>query len=267
MNPRIDNFVRAAAVAALAAAAAFSAGCASQKVGGGVRPGPDIPGEMPSELTKADADLLAASVAVATESDDAAALAARVKSAAEAALVGNGFKVSGVKPDVLVAMTVRQTAFDKSGNYCLLEGSVPTAKVVLPEEDAKVVAVTQFPAVRGERVLGMDRAAASLGDNMVPAIEKWVADTVKPANFDMAAVSVVIKRNTLFYKSKDPIYVNRVAETVARIKGVYSCRLVAGDAAERLWEFRIVYRQSAFPGGLLNKIIEVCSNLDVELNR
>lgn len=284
MNPNGRHIMQAAAVAAVAAAAALSTGCASQMIGGGTRPEqPVIPGEVHSELTKADADLLAASVVVAPESDDAAALAARVKTATEATLVGNGFKLSTMRPeaalasngidvpgpkaDVIVAMTVRQSTFDKSGNYYLLEGSVPAAKVVLPNEGSKIAGSTQFSIVRGERLLGMDRAVASLGDNMVPAVEQWVADTVKPSSFDMSAVTIVIRRKTIFYKSKDPIYVNRFAETIAKMDGVYSCELVAGDALERLWEYRVVYRKKAFPGGLVNKVISVCKDLDIELDR
>lgn len=268
MNPNGRSILQAAAVAAVAVAAAFSTGCTSQTIGGGARPEqPIIPGEVHSELTKADADLLVASAVVAPESEDAAALAARVQTATEAALVGNGFKVSGLKPDVVVNMMVRQTTFDKSGNYYLLEGAIPSAKVALPKEESKIVGTTQFPLVRGERLLGLDRAVASLGDNMVPAVEQWVSSTVKPSNFDMTAVTIVIRRRTIFYKSKDPIYVNRFAETLVQMDGVYSCELVAGDASERLWEFRVVYRKSAFPGGLVNKIISVCKDLDIELDR
>jgi hypothetical protein len=252
---------------ALAAAlAALSAGCTTAVVGG-PRPGPDIPGEAHSELTKADAALLVAKVDAVPESDNAADLAARLRAAAEASLVGNGFSVAGSHPDVVVAMTVRQSAFDKSGNYYLLEGSVPAARAFLPNEGSKVVGVTHIPTVRGERILGFDRASANLGDRLAPAVEKWIADTVRPANLDMAAVTTVIRRTTVFYKSRDPIYVNRFAEKIARLDGVYSCELVAGDATARVWEFRIVYRKSAFPGGLVNKAISVCRDLDIELDR
>lgn len=254
--------------AALVLCAAVTSGCASNKVGPGVRPEqPIIPGEVPSELTKADSALLTVCVAATPESQEAAQLAARVQGATEAAILGNGFTIAAKKPDILMAMSVRQTQFDKSGNYYMLEGSVPSAKVIVPNDDAKVVSTTTFPIVKGERLLGMEKAVASLGDKIVPAVEKWTTDTVKPANFDMAAITVVIKRNSIFYKSKDPMYVNQFAERVTKMEGVYSCELISGEVATRLWEFRIVYRKSAFPGGFVNKAIETCKDLDLELNR
>lgn len=263
------NFTKATTMktaAGFVLCAVIAAGCANQ-IGGGPSPGPDIPGEKPSELTKADSSKLTAVVSALPENDEAAALAARVRTAAESALIGNGFKIAPNKPDVIVGMSVRQSTFDRSGNYYLLEGSVPAAKIAISEDAGKVVASTQFPTVRGERSLGMEKAVASVGDKLAPVVEKWAADSVKPENFDIAAVTVVVKRNTLFYKSKDPVYVTRFAERVSQLDGVYSCQLVAGDAKARLWEFRIVYRKSKFPGGLVNKAIETCRDLDLELNR
>ncbi|MBR0055885.1 MAG: hypothetical protein IJP66_01015 [Kiritimatiellae bacterium] len=266
MNTRKKYNVQAAVAMSVCAMAA--AGCASAKVGGGVRPERrEIPGEVTSEVTKADASLLTVAVTATPAQADAAELAGRVQTAVEGALIGNGFTIASAKPDVQVALSVRQGVFDKSGEYYLLEGSVPSARVVLPEQGGRQFATRAFPAVRGERVLGLERAVASLGDRLVPDVEKWIADTVRPAGLDMAAVTVVVRRTTVFYKSKDPIYMLRFAERVAKIDGVYSCELVAGDAAARVWEFRIVYGKSKFPGGVLNKVLDTCRDLDVELDR
>lgn len=254
--------------AALVLCAAVTSGCASNKVGPGVRPEqPIIPGEVPSEVTKTDASFLTVAVSATPESQDAAALAARLQSSAETTLIGNGFTIAAKKPDVLMAMSVRQQTFDKSGNYYQLDGSVPSVKVVVPEDNARVVASGQFPIERGERVLGIEKAVASVGDKLVSKVDKWTAENVRPANFDLAAVTVVVKRNTLFYKSKDPIYVAKFAERIAKVDGVRSCELVSGEVATRLWEFRIVYVKTKFPGGLVNTLIKTCQDLDIELNR
>lgn len=254
------NFTKktmANAAMALVACATVATGCASAKIS------PD----QPSEITKADASLLTVLVAAKPEKEDAAALAGRVETAVEGALIGNGFTVAASKPDVLVSLSVRQSVFDRSGEYYMLEGSVPSAKVLLPERGVREFATKAFPIVRGERVLGMEKAVASLGDKLVPDVEKWVANTIKPAGLDMAAVTVVVRRNTVFYKSKDPIYVTHFAERVVRVDGIYSCELLSGDATARAWQFRIVYSKSKFPGGVVNKVIETCRNLDIELDR
>ena len=248
--------------------AAFTTGCASTSIGPGIRPEkPEIPGQNDTELTKTDSALLTVLVDAKPEAKEAEQLAARVRTAAESALLGNGFTIADKKPDVRMSLSVRQSTFDKSGNYYWIEGSVPSAKVSLTYDNNKVVSSTTFPIVRGERLLGMEKAVASLGDKLVPTVEKWTTETVKPTNFDMAAVTVVIQRHSWFYKSKDPLYVNKFAEAIASMDGVYSCELISGEVASRLWEFRIVYKKTKFPGGLVNKVIETCRNLDLQLHQ
>ena len=277
--------------AALVACATVATGCASAKIGPGIRPEqPIIPGEVSSEVTKADATFLTAKVCVSpeavpaksekdedsqsgrvkfskTEKDDAAELASFVQTAVEGALIGNGFTIANKKPDIVMEITVRQRGIDKSGEFYLLEGSVPSAKVLLPNQDSKAFATRTFPSVRGSREFGKEKAIASLADKLAPAVGKWTAETVKPADLSMAAITVVIQRNTIFYKSKDPIYVNKFAERLMKIDGIYYCELLSGEVATRLWEFRIVYDKLKFPGGVVNKVIETCKDLDIELHR
>ena len=254
--------------AALVACATVATGCASAKIGPGIRPEqPIIPGEVPSEVTKTDASFLTVQVSAKPEKEEAAELAGFVQTAVEGALIGNGFTIANKKPDVVMDLTVRQTTFDQSGNYYMLEGNVPSAKVLLPNQDSKAFATKTFPIMRGSRELGMEKAVASLADKLAPAVGKWTAETVRPADLSMAAITVVIQRNTIFYKSKDPIYVNKFAERLVKIDGIYSCELLSGEVATRLWEFRIVYDKLKFPGGVVNKVIETCKDLDIELHR
>ena len=266
MNSTKSNAFNAA-IAATAAAVCL-VGCTNPRVGIGVKPETErIPGQEESVVTKADASLIKIAVATTPVGDDAAGLAAKVGHAAETALVSGGFTVSTGEPDVRVDMSVTSSQFDKFGDYYVIEGAVPSAKVTVPIKAGKVVAQTAFPTVRGERVLGKDKAIDSVAARLVPEISSWIGANVTPKAIGLAAQTIVVQRRTLFYKSEDPLFVKKFVEAVNSLNGVLECRYVSGEPTERLYEFRVVYDADGFPEGLVTHIIAACKKLDIEVAR
>ncbi len=233
MNGMRWNRICAAAMGGVALAAA--AGCQTVTTGG-------------VEASLGEARLL--NVAVAATG--AAPVADMVRRKVENGLAEKQFNLDAQAPDIQVNLAVAQTVFDRSGSYVILEGTV----------DASVTRVFDRQALghrtltlRGDRQLGEDNAARSLGEKLGSAASEWVLKTAVSGVVDLAAVDISVRRPWRPFSGSDlAAYAKLFTDRVAAIPGVKACRVVSQQNPDRTLVFRVMYFRQEIPEGILNRI-------------
>jgi hypothetical protein len=196
---------------------------------------------------------------------EAKSLAELVESQTAGRLIAKGQVLKPSLADVLLELSVNQTVFDQSGEFILLDGEVDgTIKRLY---DGQLLAHDRLTA-RGKRELGMDKAVASLGEVLVPKIDNWVDNAIKPGRIPMAASIINVKRaRTIDFTPGSRLnaeYAEKFVNHVSALPGVMKCELVGEVPDERLLKFRVIYLKDFVPAGLLNKILATKNDLQLK---
>ena len=165
-------------------------------------------------------------------------------------LTAAGFKLNPAAPDITIAIAVRSTLLDRTGDYFRYEGSAEVS--ILRSWDHKRLGI-EHVSVRAQRGLGADAATANLAAELATATAQVATRILQPAQTGLAASDVTVKRNDL--ASSDAPYVQHFISTVKAQRGVIYCALVAQDLPAKKLTFRIVYLADALPEGLLNRLV------------
>lgn len=196
------------------------------------------------------------------ETPEAKALAERIERQVAGRLIADGQTLKPAAADLLLDLTVRQSLFDQSGEFILLEGGVDgTLKRLY---DGKLLAHDRIEA-KGKRELGADKAVASLAEALAPKLDAWIKNACAPERIPMAACVIDVRRSwmtTFTPGSKlNAEYAERFVKAVSGMPGVLRCELVGEEPNERLMRFRILYLKDQYPQGLLNAILVANENL------
>lgn len=205
-------------------------------------------------------------VEASAQSIEAVPLSSLIERQTLGRLIGKGQVVKPEQADLLVALAVKQTLFDKSGEFIVLEGEVDGSVTRL--YDKRRLAYDRLSA-RGKREMGMDKAVTSLANELSPSINAWIDKSFAAENIPISACVVNVRRTwmTTFTPGSElnARYAASFVKTVSRMPGVLRCELVEEEPNDRRLSFRIVYLKEKYPFGLLNAVI--LANKDLRLKR
>lgn len=236
------------------------------------------PGELPPPPPPADqtSRLPRASVTASPADAGASALSASLKTSVEGSLAARGFEVvSKGKPDRVVSLSVSRVEAASLAEWRVYEGRVVTR--VKDGATGALLAGTTL-AAKGERGLGAAQAEANLATRLSAQVNEWLAKSLPAYRIALptpppppppdAAVALLTLAPASPGLTQEQVLSSRrdFLQAVSARTGILSCRLVREDPRLRAATFRVEYRTSLFPGGLLNTLVlERPLGPDVEL--
>ena len=218
---------------------------------------------------------LRVSVDVKAENPEVATVARRLREQTAGVMTGCGYAVTPAKEaDASVAISLASSVFDKSGNFYVVDFSVPSATLT-SRLAGDYIAAGNFEKVRGERTLDLAPAVEAAASKVVPKIIEWAPNAVNgavrsgrlPLNVNASASvleDVISCRRRSWWTSEDPVYIDSFARFLAGVDGVKSVQPL-GRSGRRTWQFRIVYDAARFPGGFLNAVANAGREFDLSV--
>jgi hypothetical protein len=205
-----------------------------------------------SDAGKAEGLVSALNARVETRggNEDGAALAGILRPAIEGQLLSRGFAMDAGQADVRIDLAVEAAPFDQEGNYYVFDSEVE-AVVALPDRDERLGG--QRFDYRGPRTLDRAPALRATADGLTPLVTAWVDRMAGRASQMVGAVRIAVD---LPWRSRNemPQYADLFVREVGAVSGVIDVALVDQSRDDRRQVFRVVYRKSAFPAGILNRL-------------
>ena len=177
-------------------------------------------------------------------------LADELLSVARENVGGRGFQIAKAQnvADVFVALEVTQSAFDRTGESVVMDGSVRVIATV-PVLRGHLLAETRIDRVRGERQLGDRDATLSVRDAIQPKLVSWLGENVTVEKTGMEASRIVYDVSRL-NQQETAKFISDFCRSVGSITGVCACRLVKQSDDEAT--FYVSFLPKSIPEGVIN---------------
>ena len=207
---------------------------------------------------------LSVNLAVAPHDDVSKGVAARLDSAVRGELVSMGYKVeASANSDISISAEVESGAFDRSGNYIVLDAKV-RMRATLHGPDARLLDDATFD-VRGARGLGQSQAESNLSRAMMEPLAAWLKRSLSNDAVPCHAVAFEVEFGKPIETSEDVAAIERIRSAAAALDGARSVTLVSQDNATGTATFRAVYEKAKFPTGFINALISANPGLPLIL--
>ncbi|MBO7237521.1 MAG: hypothetical protein J6V45_05475 [Kiritimatiellae bacterium] len=177
----------------------------------------------------------------------------------EGKLASSGFKVVYAKPaEILVYGSLRAQKMNQRGSRVSWKGDVTVEVTRAPEVNSvngqtmrDVVAKKRFDVKSGD-ARNDDEALVKLSDRVGADVADFAGKAVNKVAKKMKIAEIVVSNA---WQPQDAAgYPTLFAERVSRMDGVYSCRVVATDNANRTMKAEVIYDSEMFPDGFVNRL-------------
>ncbi len=177
----------------------------------------------------------------------------------EGKLASSGFKVVYAKPaEILVYGSLRAQKMNQRGSRVSWKGDVTVEVTRAPEVNSvngqtmrDVVAKKRFDVKSGD-ARNDDEALVKLSDRVGADVADFAGKAVNKVAKKMKLAEIVVSNA---WQPQDAAgYPTLFAERVSRMDGVYSCRVVATDNANRTMKAEVIYDSEMFPDGFVNRL-------------
>lgn len=177
----------------------------------------------------------------------------------EGKLASSGFKVVYAKPaEILVYGSLRAQKMNQRGSRVSWKGDVTVEVTRAPEVNSvngqtmrDVVAKKRFDVKSGD-ARNDDEALVKLSDRVGADVADFAGKAVNKVARKMKLAEIVVSNA---WQPQDAAgYPTLFAERVSRMDGVYSCRVVATDNANRTMKAEVIYDSEMFPDGFVNRL-------------
>jgi hypothetical protein len=177
----------------------------------------------------------------------------------EGKLASSGFKVVYAKPaEILVYGSLRAQKMNQRGTRVAWKGEATIEVTRAPEVNSvngqtmrDVVAKKRFDVKSGD-ARNDEEALVKLSDRVGSDVADFAGNAVNKTAEKMRLAEIVISNA---WQPQDAAgYPTLFVERVSRMDGVYSCRVVATNNANRTMKAEVIYDSEMFPDGFVNRL-------------
>ena len=177
----------------------------------------------------------------------------------EGELARSGYRVVYAKPaEILVYGTLRGGQLNSRGSRVVWQVTAemdvtraPEVNVVNGQTMADVVAKQRFDVKSGEARSATDAQKQS-ADKLGTDVAKFAKDAVLKVGEKLKACEITI---TNAWQPQDAAgYPTLFAQRVAAMPGVYACKVISTDNANRTMKAEIIYETASYPDGIINRL-------------
>lgn len=177
----------------------------------------------------------------------------------EGELARSGYRVVYTKPaEILVYGTLTGSQLDSLGTRVVWQMTAdmdvtraPEVNVVNGQAMADVVAKQRFDG-KSDAARSEAEAQKQIADRLGAGVAKFAKDAVLKVGEKLKACEITI---TNAWQPQDAAgYPTLFAQCVAAMPGVYGCKVISTDNANRTMKAEIIYETASYPDGIINRL-------------
>lgn len=177
----------------------------------------------------------------------------------EGELARSGYRVVYAKPaEILVYGTLSGSQLDSLGTRVVWQMTAdmdvtraPEVNVANGQAMADVVAKRRFDG-KSDAVRSEADAQKQIADRVGAGVAKFAKDAVLRVGEKLKACEITIANA---WQPQDAAgYPTLFAQRVAAMPGVYACKVISADNANRTMKAEIIYEAASYPDGLVNRL-------------